>query len=131
MCHCPLLYVVREDDAVSNEADDHLVYGYSYGASGSVLDELIARLDYTDHLYKSENAMVYYLLKEATHGRVYATTIKTYAKGQYGLSAWSSMVSSHAVQDKREELQKTKIKFLVNTKLNGRTFSLEKFTGLH
>ena len=59
---CPLLYVVLEDDAVPNEAGDTLVARYSYGDSVSVLDDLIAPLDNTDLLYKSDNAMVYSLL---------------------------------------------------------------------
>ena len=41
------------------------------------------------------------------------------------------MVSSHAGQDKWEQLQKDKTKFLMNTKWNGRSFSLDKFTDLH
>ena len=129
--HWPLLYVVWEDDAFPNEADDPLVAGYYYGALGSVLDELIACLDHTDTLYKFDNAIVYSLLEEATHRSIYATKIKPYARRKSWRSAWASMVSSHAGQDKWEELQKTKSKFLMNTKCNGHTFILENFTGLH
>ena len=41
------------------------------------------------------------------------------------------MVSSHAGEDKWEQLQKDKHRFLMNMKWNGRNYSLEKFTGLH
>ena len=48
-----------------------------------------------------------------------------------GRCAWMSMVSSHAGKDKWEQLQKDRTKFMMNSKWNGRTFSLEKFTGPH
>ena len=128
---CPLLYVVRDDANVTPEVDDPLALGFAYGESGSVLDELIARLTHTDPLYKSDNATVYSLLEEATRGSVYASTIKPYARKKDGRSAWMSMVSSHAGKDKWEQLQKDRTKFMMNSKWNGRTFSLEKFTGLH
>ena len=41
------------------------------------------------------------------------------------------MVSSHAGDDKWEQLYKDRSKFLMNTKWNGKNFSLEKFTGMH
>ena len=131
LCHFPLLCVVREDDAVPNKSGDPLVAVYSYGASVSVLDEMISRLEHTDILYKSDNAMVYSIIEEATLGSIYAKTIKPYAQSKDGRSTWESMVYSHSVQDKWEELHKKMSKFLMNTKWNGRTFRLEKFTGLH
>ena len=45
--------------------------------------------------------MVYSLIEEATQGSIYAMKIKLYVRGMYGHSAWASMVSSHAGQDKR------------------------------
>ena len=99
--------------------------------TGSILDKLIAHLTYTDPLYKLDNATVYSLLEEATCGSVYASTIKPYAQKKDGHSVWMSMVSSHAGKDKWEQLQKDRTKFIMNSKWNGRTFSLEKFTSLH
>ena len=69
--------------------------------------------------------MVYYLLEEATRGNIYTTTIKSNACRKYGCSTWESVVYSYSGQDKWEQLQKTKSKFFMNTKYNGRTFSLE------
>ena len=128
---CPLLYVIRADATVPDEVADPLTPSLAYGQSGSLLDELIARLTHTDPLYKSDNAMVYSLLEEATRGTVYSSTVKPYQKGKNGRAAWLSMVSSHAGQDKWEQMQKDKMKFIMNTKWNGRTYSLEKFTGIH
>ena len=127
----PLMYVIRENDQVQPEAEDPLPAGSPFGASGSVVDELINRLTHVDPLFKSDNAMVYSLLEEATRGSVYAPTIKPFARRKDGRSAWLSMVSSHAGEDKWEQLQKDKHRFLMNTKWNGRNYSLEKFTGLH
>jgi hypothetical protein len=127
----PLLYVVREHALVQPEAQDPLLPTKSYGSSGSIVDELIKRLSFTDPLYKSDNATVYAMLEEATRGTVYASTIKPHSRTKNGRSAWLSMVSSHAGIDKWEQLHKDKSKFLINTKWNGRNFSLEKFTGMH
>ena len=129
--NCPILYIIRENADTPPEIDDPLDPGSAFGQSGSILDELIARTVHDDPLFKSDNATVYSLLEEATRGTIYASTIKPYARRKNGRQAWLSMVSSHAGQDKWEQLQKDKIKFLMNTTWNGRTYSLEKFTGLH
>jgi hypothetical protein len=129
--NCPILYVIRENADTPPEVNDPLVLGCAYGRSGSILDELISRLVHTDPLFKSDNASVYSLLEEATRGTIYASTIKPYATRKNGRQAWLSMISSHAGNDKWEQLQKDKIHFMMNTKWNGRSFSLEKFTGLH
>ena len=128
---CPLLYVIRDDEQVPSEVDDPLLIGSAFGRSGSVLDELVTRLSHTDPLFKSDNSAVYSLLEEATRNTVYAPTIKPYARKKDGRSAWRSLISSHAGKDKWEKLQKDKMLFLINTKWNGKVYSLEKFTGLH
>jgi hypothetical protein len=127
----PLLYVVRDSVVVSPEVDDPLTLHKSYGVSGSILDELIARLAHTDPLYKSDNATVYSMLEEATRGTVYASTVKPHSRRKDGRSAWLSMLSSHAGNDKWEQLQQARSLFMMNTKWNGRNYSLEKFTGMH
>ena len=71
------------------------------------------------------------MLEEATRGSIYASTVKPHSRRKDGRAAWSAMVSSHAGKDKWEQLQKEKTKFLMNTKWNGKTYSLEKFTGIH
>ena len=127
----PLLYVVRDSAQVEPEVDDPLVVNRAYGRSGSVLDELIIRLNHTDSLFRKDNAMVYSMLEEATRGGVYASTVKPYNRTKDGRAAWNAMVSSHAGTDKWEQLQKDKMKFIMNTKWTGKTYSLEKFCGLH
>ena len=68
---------------------------------------------------------------EAAQGTVYVPTIKPYAQKKYGRDAFKDMVYSRAGQDKWEQLQKEKLKFLMQTNWNGRVYSLEKFVGLH
>ena len=127
----PLLYVIRDKVTLPTEVEDPLLAGKSYGSSGSVLDELIARLKHDDPLFKADNAAVYSMLEEATRGTVYASTVKPHSRKKDGRTAWNSMVSSHAGNDKWEQLHKDRSKFLMNTKWNGKNFSLEKFTGMH
>ena len=129
---CPLSYVIRDSVAVAPEATVPLLPGFAYSeAAGSVLQEMIARLSHTDPLFKQDNAMVYSLLEEATRNTIYAPTIKPYARTKDGREAWIKIMSSHAGNDKWEQLQKEKLSFLMNTKWNGKVYSLEKFTGLH
>lgn len=127
----PLLYVIRDSSQVPDELNDPLEAGKAYGASGSILDELISRLDHTDPLYKSGNALVYSMLEEATRSTIYASTVKPFTRTKDGRGAWLSMLSSHAGKEKWEQLFRDCSKFLMNTKWNGQTNSLEKFCSIH
>ena len=128
---CPVSYVIRADVNVVPELNDPLLPGCSYGASGSVMEELISRLNHTDSLYQTDNALVFSLLDEATRNTIYYPTIKPFARAKDGRGAWNALIASHAGDDKWENLRKEKTNFLMNTKWNGRVYSLEKFTGLH
>ena len=76
----PSLYVIRDDVAPPAEIEDPLVNGKAYGSSGSIIDELIARLTHADPLYKADNASVYSMMEEATRGTIYASTVKPYSR---------------------------------------------------
>ena len=131
---CPVIYVIRSDSAVPTDADDplDLANGNAFSVeSGTVLNELIMRLSHQHSLYRCDNNLVYSLLDEATRGTIYAPTIKPYARTKDGRKAWQAIVSSHAGTDKWEQIMKDRLKFLMATKWNGKTYSLEKFTGLH
>ena len=106
ICDCPLLYVIRDTVEIPDEASDPLQLGFSYGQSDSVLEEIIARLDHANPLFKSGNASVYSTMEEAAQGTVYAPTIKPYTRKKDGRAAYKFMVSSHAGQEKWEQLQK-------------------------
>lgn len=127
----PLSYVTRKDVTPANEADDPLQAGKASSESGSVIEDFIMRLDHNDPLFANDNATVYSMLEEATRGTVYASTVKPYLRTKNGRGAWTSMVNSHAGKEKWEKLFKDRSRFIMNNKWNGRTFSLEKFTGIH
>ena len=113
---CPISYVIRSNVAVPEEANDPLISGRAFGASGSILDEMISRLNHTDPLYKSDNNLVYSLLDEATRGTIYAPTIEPFARAKNGRDTWNAIVSSHAGEDKWELVRKEKLNFLMNHK---------------
>ena len=92
---------------------------------------MVLRLSHTHTLYKEDNSLLYSLLDEATSATIYAPTIKPFGRTNDGRSAWMAIISSHAGDDKWEKIQNDRMSFLMNTKWNGRTYSLEKFTGLH
>ena len=127
----PLSYVIREESEVKIEVEDPLSLNKAYGASGSIIEEMTKRMSYDDPLFKTDNGSVYSMLEEATRSTIYANTIKPFSRSKDGRKAWLVMVSPHNGDDKWEQLQKDKMKFLMNTTWNGKTYSLEKFTGAH
>ena len=130
--NCPITYVIREEDAVKPETDEPLLHDQPYSEEGgSVRGEMIRRLSHTHTLFKEDNSLVYSLLDEATSGTIYAPTIKPYGRTNNGREAWKAIISSHAGDDKWEKIQRDRLNFIMNVKWNGRTYSLEKFTGLH
>ena len=102
----PLLYVIQDNVNPPDKAEDPLVNEKAYGSSGSIINELIARLTHADLLFKADNASAYSMLEEATPGTVYASTVKPCSRKKDGRSAWKSMVSSHDGNDKWAQLQK-------------------------
>ena len=128
----PLTYIIRETIDVAPEATVPLLTGFAFSADGgSVLQEMINRYSHSHPLYKTDNNKVYSLLEEATRGTIYAPTIKPYSRSKDGRRAWDSIVSSHAGDDKWEQIQKNQMKFMLNNKWNGRQYGLDKFTNLH
>ena len=88
-------------------------------------------MNHTDPLFKTDNGTVYSMLEVATRATIYATTIKPFSQNKDGRGSWKAMISSHVGDDKWEQLQRDKLKFLMNTKWNGKSYSLEKFLGQH
>jgi hypothetical protein len=136
----PLAYVIRENATVAPESRpeddtttvvDPLQPGCAFGLGGSVLNDLIARLSHNHPLFKTDNAKVYSALEEATRSTAYSSTVKAFSRRRDGRAAWNAIVSSHAGTDKWEALQKENMKWLLNTKWNGRVYSLEKFCNQH
>ena len=136
----PLAYIIRTNVDVLPEllplnnpigSFDPLAPGKPYGNGGSVLNDMIARLSHDHPLYTTDNAKVYSALEEASRGTAYSSTVKAFSRRRDGRSAWLALVSSHAGNDKWESLQKENTRWLMNTKWNGMTYSLEKFCNQH
>ena len=88
---------------------------------GTVPGEMIERFSHTHPLFRADNNMVYSLLDEATRGTIYATNIKPYARTKNGRAAYLAIIGSHAGDDKWEAIEKNQMKFLMNTKWNGKS----------
>jgi len=127
----PLSYVIRDDAEVPSEVKDPLLPLKPFGETGSILMELVKRMSHDDPLYKTDNGSVYSMLEVATRGTIYATTIKPFSRLKDGRKAWMAFISSHVGEDKWETMQNEKQGFLMNTKWNGKIYSLEKFLGQH
>ena len=107
----PLLYLIRETREVTPEAEDPLQEGKAYGSS--------------------DNATLYTLLEEATRNYTYAPTIKPFARTKNGRDAWLALVTSHVGIDKWEKIERDNSSWLINSKWNGKRFSLESFCSQH
>ena len=135
----PLAYIIRKNVDVLPKATplvrtgsfDPLIPGKAYGKGGSVLNDMIKRLSHNHPLYSTDNAKVYSTLKEASRGTAYSSAVKAYTRQCNCRAAWLALVSSHAGKDKWDSLQKENTRWLMNTKWNGLTYSLEKFCNQH
>jgi hypothetical protein len=82
----PLAYVVRA--VVVPPAPTALATNLPYLVEHrSVEGEMIVRGSHTHPLFRDDNSMVYYLLKEATRGTTYAPTIKPFQPAKDGRGA--------------------------------------------
>ena len=107
----PLTYVIRKSESVTPESGNDPVATYdpiknnkAYGNSDSVLGDLIARASHSHPLYKTDNAITFRAMENATRGSIYATTIKYYARKKDGRGAWQALLTSHVGTDKSEKI---------------------------
>ena len=127
----PLNYVIRPTVAVG--AAPALLPNQPYCEDhGSVEEELIARANHTDPLFRDDNASVYYFIEEATRGTQYVASIKPYQRAKDGRGAWIAITSQYAGEDKWEAEWKKQDDLLHTRKWKGQSnFSLEKFVTQH
>ena len=130
----PLLNVIRNNLAVTPEMGEDVEGTYdplqeekSFGSSGSVLEDLIARSSHDRPLFKSDNAVVYGYIEEAARNSTFARTIKSYARTKDGRGAWLAIVTSHVGVNQWERIAKENTAWLINTKWNGKSYSLDNF----
>jgi hypothetical protein len=130
--HIPLVYLIR--DVVDVPAAPLCATGLPHAEEfGSVEAELIARATHTHPLFRDDNALLYYLLEEATRGTSYSASIKPFQRTKNGRSAFLAMLSQYAGEDKWRALIKQAEDMLHNRKWKGQqtNYSLEKFIGQH
>jgi hypothetical protein len=127
----PLQYVLREDPTVPTEANDPLGQDAYFGASGSLIDELIARLPHTGPIFKADNATVFMKIEEAARGTSCESTIKAFSRRKDGRGAFLALVSNHAGEIKYRAISKKRQNLLQNIKWTGMSYPLETHVSNH
>lgn len=127
----PLGYVLRDDVAVPAEAEDPLDVNSYHGASGSLLEELIARLPHNGPIYKNDNSTVFSKIEEAVRGTSVESTIKSFARSKDGRGAYLALIANHAGETKYRSIMKKRMNLLQNIKWNGRSYPLESHVSNH
>ncbi len=127
----PLIYVLRETAAVPSEADDPLEAGCHYGASGSMLEELVKRLPHTGPIYQDDNKTVFMMISTAVAGTSVESTIKSFSRRKDGRGAYLALISNHAGETKYRAIVKARMNLLQNIKWNGRSYPLEQHVSNH
>lgn len=133
----PLSYILREEADVEDETADPLmtddvgVTNCYYGKSGSLQDELQARLPHTGPIYKSDNASVFTLVEKACRNTTVESTVKSFARKKDGRGAYLAVIANHAGDTKYRSIYKKKMFVLQNIKWNGRAYPLETLVSNH
>ena len=90
----------------------------SYGASGSVLKDLIHRTSHAHQIYKHDNTAIFTILEEAARSTHFINTIQPFKRGKNGRGAWLTLLLSHVGNDKWESITKINSAWLITTKWN-------------
>ena len=127
----PLAYVIRTDENVP--AITAIAAGAPHSTEhGSIEEELIARADHTNPLYREDNSAVYYKLEEATRATSYAASIKPYQRTKDGRGAWLALSNQYAGKDKWEAEINRHEQLLHTRQWKGQSnFTLEAFIAQH
>ena len=127
----PLSYVLRDSATVPTEDDDPLQDQSYFGESGSLQEELIARLPHTGAIYENDNATVYMMIEKSSRGTSVESTIKGFARRKDGRGAFLALIANHAGDVKYRAIMKKKMNLLQNIKWNGRSYPLESHVSNH
>ena len=112
----PLDYVIRDDHEVKPENEDPLLTDEPYGASGSVIAELVKRASHTHPLYKQDNEEVYRLLEQAARNSSYISTVKTFDRRKDGRGAWKALKQAHVSVDKWDNICRDNSKWMITSR---------------
>ena len=127
----PLSYIIRTEVTVEAEADNPLQPNCAYGASGSIIQDLINCSSHTHPLYQTDNSTVYSFIEQASRNSQYLTTIKPFERRKDGRGAYFALINAHVTDDKWDRIQKDNMKWIMSLKWNGKKIALEQFCSLH
>ena len=102
-----------------------------YGESGSLHDELVARLPHSGPIYKCDNKSVYLKIEKATRGTSVESTVKAFSRPKDGRAAFEALLANHAGEVKYRAILKRRMNILRDVKWNGRTYPLESHVSNH
>ena len=129
--HGPLSYVLRENPLVPTELQDPLQFNGYYGASGSLHDELNARLPHTGPIFKNDNCSVFIKIEKACRGTSVESTVKAFSRRKDGRGAFLALIANHAGDTKYRAINKKRMNLLQTIKWNGRAYPLETHVSNH
>ena len=113
------------------EASDPLENNAYYGQSGSLHDELVARLSHTGAIYKNDNTSVYTKIEKAVRGTSIESTVQAFSRNKNGRAAFQALIANHAGDTKYRAIAKKRMNLLQNIKWNGRSYPLESHVSNH
>lgn len=117
--NAPLSYVIRDEVAVPAVAPV-LVLGEPFSeAGGSVEGEMIARLDHSHALFKSDNGNVFDMVEAALRGTAISPSIAQFRKSRDGRAAYLAVLAQHAGRNVYDKLHREAEDKLQNRKWNG------------
>ena len=127
----PLRYVLRENSEIPSELEDPLEVNAHYGASGSLMDELVSRLPHTGPIYRNDNKSVFLKIDEAARGTSVESTVKAFSRRNDGRGAFNALIANHAGDTKYRAIMKKRMHLLQSIKWNGRAYPLETHVSNH
>ena len=74
----PLVYILRYDHVVPVDTSYIFEVEAYYGASGSIYEELIARLVHIGSIYKNDNISVFLKMRKSLRGASVESTVKNF-----------------------------------------------------
>ena len=87
---------------------------------------------HTHPLYRDDNNSLYFYLDEATHSRMYTSSIQPYSRHKYGHGVWFAIANQYAGKEKWGAKLKKQVDLLRTYKWKGQSiFSLDMFISQH
>ena len=127
----PLVYIVQESFYIPDIRYDPLTANADYGASGSMLEEIIIRLPHSGPIFCDDNKTVFIIIAKAVSGTSVKSAIKSYFRSQYVRAAFLALIVNHTGDTKYRYIVKSRSNFLHNIKWNGRNYPLGQHVSNH